>query len=115
MTTFLPGERLVVEASNAPIGRVQAGSEAIVRYRLSNRSGRQIKLVGATTSCSCTMVENLPMILAASMTKELTAKVDVPEGKADITGSIQIYTDEPSIPVINLTYTIRIAQTATSH
>ena len=105
---YLRGERLLVDESSKTIDDVRSGSEIVVRYGFTNWAAHPVKLLGMSSSCSCTVVEDLPMTLAASETKAVSVKIKVDEGRPDFTGSIRVFTDDPRSPEIILSYSLRI-------
>jgi hypothetical protein len=108
---FLRGGRLLVDEPVKSIDGVRAGSQVVISYTLANLSGRPLKLVGMAASCTCTVIEDIPMTLAMSETKMVTAKIKTSDGESDLSGSIRLFTDDIHSPEITLAYLVRFAPT----
>ena len=52
---YLRGDRLLVDESSRTIDDVQSGSEIVVRYGFTNWAAHPVKLLGMSSSCSCTV------------------------------------------------------------
>ena len=107
---YLRGERLLVDKPYQAIGGVHPGGQVVVRYAVTNESEHSVNLIGMTCSCTCTIVENLPKTLGASETKIVSARVNLAEGKTDVSGAIRLYTDDPHSPEIPLAFSVRAAK-----
>ncbi len=56
-------------------------------------------------SCSCSSIDILPLIIASSETQIIKVNVSAPEGESDLTGQIQLFTDDPQRRTLVLTFT----------
>ncbi len=104
---YLHGERILVDDPSQSFDGTHAGGHVVVRYALTNLSGRPVNIIGMTCSCTCTIVEDMPKSLGTLETKVVSARVNLSEGKTDVSGSIRLYTDEPHSPEISLTFSVR--------
>ena len=105
----LRGQLVLVDEHAKSISGVQAGSQVVVSYALTNISDRPVRLIGASPSCSCTVIQDLPMTLAASETRTVSARITTSEDNPNSSGTIRLFTDEPRSPEIALNYTVRAA------
>ncbi len=107
---FARGEAILVDERAKMISGVHPGNQIVATYSLTNNSGRPLKLIGVVPSCTCTTVESLPLTLAPSETKTITARIKFSEAAPNFSGSMRLFTDEPSSPEIVLSYTLHAAQ-----
>jgi len=105
---YLRGEHVAVDEPLKSLVGIQGGSRLVVRYGLTNRSGHPIKLVGATSSCSCTAVEDLPKTLAAFEKQSVQVKITVAEDRSDFSGSIRLFTDDLDSQDVVLKYSVHV-------
>jgi hypothetical protein len=103
----LKGEILVVDRPVVAMSGVRPGSRVDLRYSITNVADHPVRLLGASTSCSCTMVENLPIVLAPSETRTLSATVSTSEDDRGLDGSIHLYMDDTLSPEIIIGYKVR--------
>jgi hypothetical protein len=103
------GDSLLVDQPLKSLDGVRPGSRVEIRYLLTSVSNRPIRILGAATSCTCTMMENIPMTLASSESKSVTAKVRTREDEPESAGSIRLYTDDLKSPEIILGYTLKLS------
>jgi hypothetical protein len=54
------GQSLLVDERAKSVSGVQAGSQVVVSYAVTNISDRPVRLIGASSSCSCTVIQDLP-------------------------------------------------------
>jgi len=102
------GDSLLVDQRLKSVDGIRPGSRVALRYALTNASGRPIKLIGMSSTCSCTVMEDLPMTLAVSETRSVTAMIRTREGESVLDGSIRLYTDDPRSAEIVLGYSLRL-------
>jgi hypothetical protein len=98
-----------VDERSKALGDIEAGSRAAFENRLTNLTDHPIKLVGAQTSCSCMVVENLPTTIQPLQTRSIPIGVEVPKADSGVaTGSVRLFTDDPEIPELGLAYSARV-------
>jgi len=102
------GDVLLVDQPLKSVDGIRPGTRVALRYALTNASNRPIKLIGVSTSCTCTLVEGLPITLAPSETRSITATITTREGESVLDGSIRLYTDHPRSAEIVLGYSLRL-------
>jgi len=106
---FVRGEKLVVADPQRSLGDVAAGTKLTLNYPITNMTGHPVKILGAQPSCSCMVVDTVPMVLAASETRSIPVSVDTSEGNNDsLSGTVDIFTDEPEAQTLHLTFAGRI-------
>jgi len=103
---YLGGERLLVDDLSKSVSGVKAGSPVVVRYTLTNLTGHPVTLVGKMASCSCTNIEGLPLTLAMSETRAVSATITLSKDKPDLSGTIRLFTDDLHTPEIALAYSV---------
>jgi len=103
------GDSLLVDQPLKSLDDVRPGSRVEIRYVLTNVSNRPIRILGAATSCTCTMMENLPMSLAARESGSVTAMIRTRDDEPESAGSIRLYTDDLKSPEIMLNYNLQFA------
>ena len=106
---FVRGERLAVTELNRSLGDVAAGTKLTLHYPITNLTGHPVKILGARPSCSCTVVDFPPKVLAASETWSIPVSVDASEGsKTSLSGTVDVFTDEPEAQTLRLSFEGRI-------
>jgi Protein of unknown function (DUF1573) len=105
----LGGDPLVVDDPVKSMSGIRPGDRVTLRYALTNLSRHPIRLLGVSTSCSCTVVNDIPMVLAASETRSVTAAITTSERQSAVNGSIRLYTDDLRCAEIVVRYTLHFA------
>jgi hypothetical protein len=93
------------EDSAKTFGEVSVGTNFRMAFRLTNRSGRDVKLLGASTACfeaGCLGTVGLPLELAADTTCDVVVHV-VTRAPRSFKGQISVYTDHPGSGTLPLT------------
>jgi hypothetical protein len=101
------GDLLLVDQSFRAADGIRPGSRVALRYALTNLSRKPIKLIGTRSSCTCTLIEDLPVTLAGSETKWITATIKTREDQDILNGSIQLFMDDPNSAEVVLSYSLR--------
>ncbi len=99
---YLRGERVFLSQSVFDFGTVPAGEVAAAAVEVRNLSGREVRIVGGTSDCSCTMIEDLPVTIPAGGTARVTVRLAMPAGAGNFSRTATLWTDAPghqSIPV----------------
>lgn len=105
--SYLKGDRIIVDKAFKTVSAHRPNEQVVVDYRLTNISGRPVKLAGVATSCTCTAVDGVPTILESKETRVFSARIAADEIKDALTGEIRIFTDEPSTPELKLSYKVQ--------
>jgi hypothetical protein len=106
---YVRGDRLFVDDRDRSIGDIRAGTKLTLQYAVTNLTGHPVRLLGARPSCSCTVVDDLPATLAALETRSIPVVIDTSERvKEALTGTVDIFTDEPRSQTLRLAFAGRI-------
>ncbi len=106
---YLRGERLLIDDRDRSFGDLPAGSTLTLHYAVTNLTGRPVRLLGAQPSCTCTVVDVMPMTLAASETRSIPVTIDTSEGgKETLAGTVDVFTDDPQFRTFRLAFAGRI-------
>jgi hypothetical protein len=93
----------VIGKDTKNLGSIAAGQSIAVRFVLRNLTRHPVKIVGSTTSCSCTVVDDLPTELKPSETRTLTMTVHfADEERGNFKQDVQLHTDSRIQPHISL-------------
>lgn len=99
-THALRGDPIICDRYTTTVA--PGGQKQICEFRLTNRSARAIRLLGAQTTCTCVVVTGLPRSLAAGELLVLQVRVR-PDGRdPSFSTSIRIFTDESTLPALEL-------------
>jgi len=98
---YVNGSRLYVSNPTVYLDRVEPGVEQLVEFRIVNHMQRSFRVIGCTTSCSCTTLETLPVSIPASGDRVIKLRYIPKSGSVDRV-SIRLFTDNPSTPEIPL-------------
>lgn len=104
---YLRGERLLVDTTNQSTSG-EVGGRVQIRYTLTNWTDHQVTILGFASSCTCTIIDGLPLTLAVTESKAVTAMVSLEKAETNVSGLIRLFTDDPRTPEILLAYSVRI-------
>ena len=68
---YASGRRIVPDEARKSCGSMVLGQERQVVFRISNLSATPVILLGARSSCTCTVAKELPMTLKPSEARDL--------------------------------------------
>ncbi len=60
---YLGGDRLIADAYTRSVGVVSVGDQHAVFFKLTNMSNQAVEIVGAKSSCTCLVLDQLPVVL----------------------------------------------------
>jgi hypothetical protein len=60
---YLSGDRLIADTYTRSVGNVSEGEPHAVFFKLTNMSNQAIEILGAKSSCTCLVVDQLPAVL----------------------------------------------------
>jgi hypothetical protein len=92
---YVAGERLLVDSPSKSFGTVDAGAEPVVPFTVQNRSDHAVKIIGARTSCTCTIVANLPMTIPPGGSLDVPISVKTSRLKGQVSVTVRVYSDDP--------------------
>jgi Protein of unknown function (DUF1573) len=58
---YFRGDRLIADAYTRSVGTVSAGEQHAVFFKIRNMSNQAVKIVGADSSCTCVVADQLPV------------------------------------------------------
>lgn len=88
---FLAGKSHCVEPTHLNLGTGDAGESIAARVRIVNLGFQPLKIIGARPSCSCTVVDSIP--LEIEPWKAATISVEIRRLKGPFSHSILFYTN----------------------
>jgi HYDIN/CFA65/VesB-like, Ig-like domain len=105
---YLNGSRVLVTPRAQQLGILSVGEKRSLEYRVTNWTGREVRVLGKSSSCTCTVVEELPGSIAPSETVTIRVSVTAPKAGPDLAGSVWLLTDAPADTEVLLSYAGRI-------
>lgn len=100
--SYLAGERLIVDSRNKDFGQVGEGRDQTVRFRLTNLTGKAVRIIGAESSCTCVIAEDLPVTVQRAANATLTVAVRKGTKPGAVNETIRFYTDCVEKPQLSL-------------
>jgi hypothetical protein len=76
---YLAGDRIFADATSKEFGQLKPGQVKRVEFKLHNYSKSSITIYGSSSSCTCTVAENLPLTIPAGETRSLPIQVETTE------------------------------------
>ena len=104
------GRHLAPDTSTNSLGDVAPDATATVAFTLRNLTGHPIRIQGAQTSCSCTVVEGIPCVISPGDTRGIKGVVHANKEPGQFAGSFVLYTDDDGEPEVRLEYTGRVVE-----
>ena len=99
---FLRGQHIVATESEKSLGEIQPGETRDVLFDVTNTTTRPLTLIGATTTCSCTVVENLPLTIPGASEQTVRVRVRIREKDGPWSEKLQLLTDDSAQPRLTL-------------
>ena len=99
----LQGKPLVVGSSLLDLGAVPADEGATGTVVIHNRSGGLVRLIGGSTDCTCTLIQDLPLDVPPGESRTVTVGFRAPAGAGNFRHTGTIWTDcqsQQSLPVV---------------
>jgi hypothetical protein len=94
----LRGESITVSPDVAYLGEGTHREERAFTVRLQNHTDHPIRVLGATATCSCQAVEELPITLEPGHSREISVRVLLRGGPGFFKESYVFLTDDPIQP-----------------
>ncbi|MBI3838367.1 MAG: hypothetical protein HY288_10605 [Planctomycetia bacterium] len=105
---FLGGQRVFLTPAKADIGGGRLGERRNVKLSVSNWSASSLTVVGGTSSCACSAIEGLPLVVPAGDVRSLNATVGF-VGKSPVFSYIlTLYTDASGAQSLSATISGRV-------
>ena len=103
----LRGHLVHVSPSDHFVGEVEPGERTELAVTVRNLSGRQLRLLGSHSSCSCTTTTRLPVTLEAGELQEVGVAIVAPN-QGSFGSTVVLITDVMDLqPEIRLTGNVR--------
>lgn len=103
------GQPLSVDSATRSIGKVDSGMKLSRVFTFRNHSNTSIRIIGSMSTCSCLVVDELPITIPASGTNQLQVLVVVPDPSRTEGGvfsqSVDLLTSVPTQPEVLLRIT----------
>ena len=105
----LRAESIAVDSAEKSFGTVEAESTIELSFRLTNVSYEPVRIAGARTSCTCLVAgDQLPLAIPPGESRVVRFAVHPPASPPQFRQSIELYTDVPDQPSLDLTITGRV-------
>ena len=95
---YLRGDALIVSPASIDLGRIPPAERQDFEISVKNIASRPIKIVGASSTCTCLAIDGLPKTIAAGQSVTLKARVVAPRDKPEFAQVLTYYTDSPESP-----------------
>ena len=92
------GETFALSPRYCDLGASRPGQTVVGRVTVSNLTGREFRIVGGSTSCSCTTARGLPVTLPAKQSAEIEIDVVVSGTPGRYGHTYELFTDSPAQP-----------------
>lgn len=93
---YLRGQRLFVENPTREFGHATTGENRTVSFTVTNLANMPISVVGARSSCTCAIMEGLPLLLNPGARRSLTVRINTRGKTGPVTANIPLYTNGPA-------------------
>ena len=112
---YLRGERLVVDDASRQLGPVAVGEKRQIRYKLTNLSSTEVRVLGSNSPCACTVVNSMPDSFPAGSSRDVGIEFSpIPEQpRGDYVGVIRLFTDSDVNAQLELKFVGRIISPST--
>jgi hypothetical protein len=99
----LRGEPAAATASTLDFGSVAAGDSVTQSATIYNTSADQLWIVGGTADCSCTTLNDLPVMVPPGESRAVSIRVRFPAEPGRVERRCTLWTNSPTRDVIELT------------
>jgi hypothetical protein len=102
---FVGGQRLYIESPSKIAREIPPGRTIVYKYKIFNLSEQVINIIASQSSCSCTMVGNIPQKLEPRQESTIEVQIEVPSwyGRS-FQGNVDILTDDARRKTYRLSY-----------
>lgn len=102
---YLRGDRLIPEVRSKSFGLISGHADLLIPIRIKNLLRRPVRVLGAKTSCTCVVIDNLPMTLPPTSVSAIRVRVRPSVKSGQVTESIRIITDYKDQAYLDITLT----------
>ncbi len=92
------GEWVAVSPAESDLGEEPAGKVVTFRIEVVNRSGRDVRLIGGTASCSCVATDDLPVTVPANGSVSVSGRILFSGTPGQFKHEYEFFTDLPAQP-----------------
>ena len=107
---YLSGDRLIADAYTRSVGVVSEGEQHAVFFKLTNTSNQAIEILGAKSSCSCLVVDQLPVVLPPHGVFRLPIRVRPKSRSGQIAERVSLITDREGQRRLDLKISGRVVE-----
>jgi hypothetical protein len=93
---------LLLKTHSRSVGTLVEGQTRRTGFVLMNFTDHPIKLIGARSSCTCTMAEDLPLTIPGSGSRPLTVAVHAGTNHGRFSETVELFTDDKNHPSVYL-------------
>jgi len=110
----LRGDRISVQPSVIDVGKGESGAEREISVKVANWTDKPIRLIGGTTDCSCTVLNDLPVTIPAKQSRPVTVSLRMKGMPGIFMRKLGFLVDDNGFTRINFRITGRITGTASA-
>ncbi len=100
---YLNNKEIFIADRNVDLGRIRFKEHYRHTFPVDNISNHAIKLLGVQLSCSCMVVESVPLTIPAHGSHDLSVEINLKKETPDFSESLTLFTDSPIQPRLVLT------------
>lgn len=100
---YWQGHRVVIDGVQKSLGEVTAQSVIAIRYVVHNVTINPLTIQGVETSCTCTVVDDVPCTIQPGSAKLINVRITAPKD-GHFWGALTLFTDDAEIPKLKLGY-----------
>jgi len=104
----LRGDTLIAEPGYLDFGTVPAGERQQATLIVRNWSDRPVRLIGGTSDCSCTTLQDLPVTIAPAERGMVTFALVPPAHAGHLVRTVLLRTDSPDQPQVRVRLGCRV-------
>jgi Protein of unknown function (DUF1573) len=93
---YLSGQRLVVDAAVKSHGLVKPGNQLSMDFYIYNFSSDNIKIVGSSSSCTCTVTDSLPLAIPPWSSRVVRVRTATAGKHGKFTEEMKLFTNSSS-------------------
>jgi Protein of unknown function (DUF1573) len=105
---YFSGDRLIADAYSRSVGIVSVGEQHAVFFKIRNMSNQTVRIVGADSSCTCLVTDQLPVVLPPHGVFRLRIGVRPKSQPGQIAERVSLITDREGQQSLNLKISGRI-------
>jgi hypothetical protein len=107
----LRGEPLTVQRGYLDLGIVSPGTIVFGTVKVTNWSHEPVRIIGGTSDCACTVIDDLPLTIPANEMHDIRIKMVVPESSiGQLTRSIVFRTNCSAQPLVTFRLGCRVTE-----